>query len=566
MYQIYPHSFKDSNGDGIGDLPGALSKLDYLQNLGVDVVWFSPLYVSPLKDMGYDIADYYEINPLYGSMDDWQKVCDGLHERGMRLMMDLVVNHCSSENDLFKDSVARKNGKDDWFIWRDAKKDKDGTRCPPNNWGSAFSGSAWEWSDERRQYYLHMFEQTQPDFNWENVDVRTEVHKIMKFWMDKGCDGFRMDVINMISKTPGLPDAPSQNPGDFVGPGQLVFNGPHVHEYLHELNKEVYAKYDPVINVGECPAVTPDAGLKYVARAREELKMIFQFEHTDIDLGPGGKFTPKSWKLTDFKEIMNKWQHVMQDGDGWNSLYLENHDQPRSISRYADDSPEFRDVSARGLAVFHVSLAGTPYIYQGQELGMTNRKEWPLRDCRDVETINYYEDTIEKRSRKTGKTRDEIDMSDVIDQFQKKSRDNARTPMHWNAEKYAGFSTSEPWIPMMNDYEEYNAANQVDKSGSHYEWFKAMLKFRKDNQTLIYGMFESVDQENEKIYAFTRTDKDRKLLIVCNFTSTKVKWTLPKDLSSSRLKLLISSYKDTTEASTTLSLEPRESRIYDLTK
>lgn len=278
VYQIWPHSFKDGNGDGIGDLPGTLSKLDYLKTLGVDVVWFSPLYVSPLRDMGYDISDYYNINPVYGTIEDWQSVCDGLHERGMKLMMDLVVNHCSDACEFFTDSVARRNGRDDWFIWQDAKVDGHGKRCEPNNWLALFGGSTWEWREERQQYYLHTFDVSQPDFNWENPSVRAEVHKIMQFWMDKGCDGFRCDVINFISKQPGFPDAPITRPDLVLQPfGDLVINGPRVHEYLKELYEEVWSKYD-CINVGECPAVDPETGLKYVAHSRKEFQMIFQFE------------------------------------------------------------------------------------------------------------------------------------------------------------------------------------------------------------------------------------------------------------------------------------------------
>lgn len=368
----------------------------------------------------------------------------------------------------------------------------------------------------------------------------------------------------MISKTPGLPDAPKKIPGDLQPFGQLVFNGPHVHEYLHEMYNEVYSKYDPVINVGECPLVTPELGLKYVAKSREELQMIFQFEHTDIDLGPGGKFTPKTWTLVEFKNIMNKWQEGMQNGDGWNSLYLENHDQPRSVSRYGDDSAQFRDVSTRGLALFHISLAGTPYIYQGQELGMTNRKSWPLEDCRDLETINYYAVTVAQRAKEQGKRESEVDMSDILEQYQKKSRDNARTPVHWTSEEYAGFSTVEPWIPMMNDYKQYNAAKQVGHAGSHYEWFKELLKFRRDNKTLIYGMFEVVDHDNAEVYAFKRTDKTHKLLVVCNFTSKEVSWSIPSDIDFAKSKLLISSYEDARSETSKLSLKPRESRIYNL--
>ncbi|ORY77337.1 glycoside hydrolase family 13 protein, partial [Protomyces lactucae-debilis] len=544
VYQIWPHSFADSNGDGVGDLQGAISKIDYLHELGIDVVWFSPLYTSPMDDMGYDISNYYEINPQYGTMEDWQMMCDKLKAKGMKLVMDLVVNHCSSESQLFIDSCNRVNGKDDWFIWRDAKM-VDGKRTEPNNWLAAFRGSTWEWNDKRQQYYLHTFATTQPDFNWENKDVRAEVHKIMRFWMDKGAAGFRMDVINMISKHPDLPDAPITIPGSKYQPfNQLVFNGPHVHEYLQELYTEVYSKYETCFNVGETPCVSPADGLKYVAKSRNELQMIFQFEHVDVDMGPGGKFTPTNepWKLSTLKAILNKWQVAMQEGDGWNSLYLSNHDQPRCVSRYGDDSPEWRDVSARMLALFLVCQAGTPYIYQGQELGMKNRSSWPIEDQRDLDSINYYNEVIAERAEKQQIPTEKVDMSDVLAEIQKKSRDNARTPVHWSAEKFAGFSTVEPWIAVMDDYPEYNAAAQVGNDGSHYEWTKEVLRFRKDNDVLIYGMFKSYDDAHEQIYAFTRTNGKREVLVLCNFSSEQVQWAVPAELSKAERKVLLSNY------------------------
>jgi glycosidase len=570
VYQIWPHSFKDSNGDGIGDLQGAISRIDYLHELGVDVVWFSPLYGSPLADMGYDISDYYSINPLYGTMEDWQEMCDKLKAKGMKLVMDLVVNHCSAENQLFIDSCNRANGKDDWFIWRDAKM-VDGKRTEPNNWLAAFRGSVWEWNETRGQYYLHTFDKSQPDFNWENKEVRAEVHKIMRFWMDKGAAGFRMDVINMISKHPDLPDAPITIPDSKYQPfNQLVFNGPHVHEYLREMYTEVYSKYDPCFNVGETPCVTPEDGLKYVSKARNELQMIFQFEHVDVDMGPGGKFTPteEPWKLSTLKRILNKWQKAMQNGDGWNSLYLSNHDQPRCVSRYGDDSPKWRDVSTRMLALFLVCQAGTPYIYQGQELGMKNRSAWPIEDQRDLDSINYYNEVLAERSERQQVPAEKVDMSDVLIEIQRKSRDNARTPVHWSAEQHAGFSSTEPWIVVMDDYRDYNAVAQVGKAGSHYEWTKEVLKFRKDNDILIYGMFASIDDSNEQVYAFLRTNATRKVLVLCNFSGDESTWPWPDSIKEMHGKVLLSSYDNSNGQSVESSaqLQPWEAQVIELSQ
>ena len=526
VYQIWPNSFAASEGKAYGDFRGALSKLDHIKNLGVDVVWFSPVYESPCHDEGYDIADYYNVNPRYGTMADFDAVLKGVKDRGMELVMDLVVNHCSIEAQYFKDSCARRNGKDDWFIWRDGKV-VDGERKPPNNWLAAFGGSAWKWNDERGQYYLAVFSPWQPDFNWEHEPVRKEVHDIMRFWMDKGVRGFRMDVINMISKTPGLPDAPITNPDqELQFFGKLVFNGPRLSEYLDEIHS-VYEEYPGYFNVGEMPATSAKKALTYVKDGKP-LEMVFSFEHCDIDLGPGGKFTPRDWKLPELKSILNRWQVDLLNGGGWNSNYLWNHDQPSAFSRYGDDSPRWRDVSTRMIAMWHLSMSGTVFIYQSQELGVVNRREWTLDTLRDLESINAYNDIKKQRAIQQNATESSIDMADVLVEIQKKSRDNARRPVSWTDEApYAGW-TVKPWIDNDEDFAKgYNAKQQVGKPGSHYEWYKSLLALRKKEETLCFGSYEDILPDDEHVWAHVRQDADGKWLILLNFASEASRFTLP---------------------------------------
>ncbi|KAJ6530664.1 glycoside hydrolase family 13 protein, partial [Mycena capillaripes] len=519
IYQIYPISFLDSNGDGIGDLNGIASKLDYLKDLGVDVLWLSPIYRSPLADMGYDISDYRNIDPRYGTLDDWDKLLAGVHRRGMKLMMDLVVNHTSDEHEWFLESKSSKTSpKRDWYIWRPPRYDADGTRQPPNNWKAQFQGSVWEHDSTTDEYYLHLFLSKQPDLNWENPEVRQAVWDLMTFWIDRGCDGFRMDVINLISKVDGLPDAPVTVPEDEYQDGRTLF-----------ANGCVIFKHD-LITVGETPFTHSAAELaKYVLPANKELNMVFQFDLVALDSPRTARSTPfthRPWKLSEFKEIVTRWQRFERDAGFWNAVYIENHDQARSISRWGNDSEEWRAVSAKMLAMLEVTLGGTQYVFQGEELGLKNfPREWGIEEYKDVASRNWYHEILAKRQRESGKK--DVDMTDILDGLSKKARDHGRVPMQWNSFAHAGFTTGTPWMRVNDDYKTWNAAAQVDDDQSVCVFWKRALKLRKDHKVLIYGDFTLLSPENEEVFAYTRSYKDWRALILLNFTTRKVLFALP---------------------------------------
>jgi oligo-1,6-glucosidase len=432
VYQIYPRSFMDSNGDGIGDLQGILSKLDYLKELGIDVIWLSPVYQSPNDDNGYDISDYRAIQKEFGTMEDFDRLLQEAHARGIKIMLDLVVNHTSDEHPWFVESRSSKdNDKRDFYFWRPGKDGKE-----PNNWLSCFSGSAWEYDATTDEYYLHIFSKKQPDLNWDNPRVRKEVYDMMKWWLDKGIDGFRMDVINFISKVDGLPSVEGDG---YQWGGAYFMNGPRIHEYLQEMNREVLSHYD-LITVGETPGVTPEQAILYTAEDRKELQMVFQFEHMELDSGPNVKWDLKPWRLHDLKVTMSKWQTAL-DGKGWNSLYLNNHDQPRMVSRFGDDG-KYRVESAKMLATFLHMMQGTPYIYQGEEIGMTNVRFSSIDEYRDIETLNMYREYRERG----------VPVESIMESIYAKGRDNARTPMQWNDSENAGFTTGKPWIAVNPNY------------------------------------------------------------------------------------------------------------------
>lgn len=435
VYQIYPRSFQDSNGDGIGDLRGILSRLDYLQKLGVDVVWLSPVYKSPNDDNGYDISDYEDIMDEFGTMRDWEELLAGLHERGMKLMMDLVINHSSDEHAWFAESRSSKdNPYRDYYIWRPGGPDG----ALPNNWSSIFSGPAWELDETTGEYYLHLFSRKQPDLNWDNPKLREALYKMIAFWLDKGVDGLRMDVINLISKVEGLPSVQHEDlaPGELTGGGEYYMNGPRVHEYLQEMNREVLSRYD-VMTVGETPGATVEDAILYTGEDRHELQMVFQFEHMDVDSGQGGKWNVVPWTLKGLRDILHKWQVGLAD-KGWNSLYLNNHDQPRMVSRFGNDG-KYRVQSAKMLATLLHTLKGTPYIYQGEEIGMTNVKFSGLEDYKDIEILNMYREKV---------TEGGEDHDTILQAIHAKGRDNARTPMQWDASANAGFTTGTPWLKL----------------------------------------------------------------------------------------------------------------------
>lgn len=515
VYQIYPRSFYDSNGDGIGDLNGILQKLDYLQGLGVDVLWLNPIYDSPNVDNGYDIRDYRSILADFGTMEDFQRLLAEVHRREMRLVMDLVVNHTSDQHPWFIASRAGREGPmRDYYIWKDPAPGGG----PPNNWGSCFGGSAWSYDPASGQYYLHLFTPEQPDLNWENPAVRDGVFDMMDFWFGKGIDGFRMDVISMISKG-GYADGPLRPDGlygDYTG---QCANGPRIHQYLQEMNRRVLSRYD-CMTVGENAAVTPELACQYAGFDRGELNMVFHFELVDVDGGETRRWDrDHSWKLTDLKRVLTRWQTKL-DGRAWNALFWGNHDQPRPVSRYGDDStPESRVRSAKMLALCLYLMQGTPYIYQGEELGMTNTHFDSIEAINDVQTRNAYWEHTQQLGQSPG------EMMEIINYI---SREHARTPMQWNAGPNAGFTTGTPWIPLNPNYTSINAEFQVNDPDSVYHFYRRLLGVRRASQTLVYGHYQLLLPDSEQVYAYLRTLNGEQVLVMCNFTGQMVPCPLPE--------------------------------------
>lgn len=525
VYQIYPRSFCDSNGDGIGDIGGIISRLDYLKELGIDVIWLSPIYDSPNDDNGYDIRNYREIMKEFGTMADFDRLLEELHKREIRLVMDLVVNHTSDEHSWFAESRKSKdNPYRDYYIWRDGKDGKE-----PNNWGSCFSGPAWKYDEETDQYFLHLFSEKQPDLNWDNEKVRTEVYDMMGWWLDKGIDGFRMDVISLISKPEGLPDGPAMING--YASFNVAANGPRVHDYLQEMNRKVLSGYD-IMTVGECSGVTLEEAVKYASSDGKELNMVFQFEHTDVDADPDNKWTDKKMYLPDLKAILTKWQNGLETV-AWNSLYLENHDQPRSVSRFGNDCEEYRERSAKMLATCIHMMQGTPYVYQGEELGMTNVPFETIRDFRDLDSINAYHELTKKGI---------FTEEEMLKYLRYKSRDNARTPMQWDESAYAGFSETEPWIMVNPNYRKINAKEQMEREDSVFCYYKKLIALRHQHEIIPYGSYELLLPDDPDIFAYVRTLGERKLLVVCSFSSQAVSYSVPEEFVSG--EVLISNYEE----------------------
>lgn len=524
VYQIYPRSFKDSNNDGIGDLNGIIEKLDYLKELGIDVIWLSPVYQSPNDDNGYDISDYQQIMKEFGTMSDFDNMLEQAHKRGMKIMMDLVVNHTSDEHRWFIESKSSKNNPyRDYYIWRDGKNGKE-----PNNWGSCFGGSAWQYDKITDMYYLHLFSKKQPDLNWDNPKVRDEIFNMMTWWCEKGIDGFRMDVISMISKDKDLPDGEGNGLyGDF---SPYVINGPHVHDYLQQMNKEVLSKYD-LITVGETSGVTVDEAKKYASEDGTELNMVFQFEHMDLDGGESFKWNKRKIDLIELKKVLSKWQKELE-GKAWNSLYWNNHDQPRIVSRLGNDSDMYREISAKMLATCLHMMQGTPYIYQGEELGMTNMSFESINDFRDIESINAYNELTSNKI---------INKDDMMEFLRYKSRDNARTPMQWDNTPNAGFTEGKPWICVNPNYTKINAQEQIKRKDSVFNYYKQLIKLRKQNSIIVYGTYDLLLANDPNLYVYTRTYENDKLLIVCNFTDKEVNFNLPDEFKKSIV--LISNYE-----------------------
>ncbi|WP_018393471.1 alpha-glucosidase [Bacillus sp. 37MA] len=547
VYQIYPRSFYDSNGDGIGDLKGIIEKLDYLKDLGIDVIWLSPVYHSPNDDNGYDISHYQKIMDEFGSMEDWDELLHEIHHRGMKLVMDLVVNHTSDEHEWFEEARKSKdNPYRDYYIWRSGKNGKE-----PNNWRSSFGGSAWQYDENTDEYYLHLFSKKQPDLNWENPKLREEIYRMMRWWLDKGIDGFRMDVINLISKVPGLPDGPQKAGKTYASGSKFYRNGPRIHEFLQEMNKEVLSQYD-IMTVGEMPGVDVEEAKKYTDYRRNELQMVFTFEHMGLDAGKDGKWDLKPLALPDLKENLSKWQTGLH-GTGWNSLYWNNHDQPRIVSRFGNDQ-KYRVESAKMLATCLHMLQGTPYIYQGEEIGMTNIHFDAIEDYRDIETRNiYHEKVIEGNE----------DHHSVMESIYAKSRDNTRTPFQWNDQLAAGFTTGEPWIKVNPNYEEVNAEKAVNDENSIYHYYRKLIQLRKQHPIIVYGDYQLILPDHDQIFAYIRTYEKEKLLVITNFSGKPVAFQLPENEEFTPKELLIINYEKELEYNLrNLTLKPYEARVY----
>ena len=509
VYQVYPRSFADSDGDGVGDLRGVLEHLDHIAGLGVDVVWLSPVYRSPQADNGYDISDYQSVDPLFGTLDDLDALIEAVHARGMRLIMDLVVNHTSDEHPWFVESRGDRTGaKADWYFWRDARPGSvpGEPGAEPNNWGAAFAGSAWEWCPDRGQYYLHLFSAKQPDLNWENPAVREAVFTMMNWWLDRGVDGFRMDVINFISKDPALPDGVLTATG--YGDGMPYFSyGPRVHAYLAEMRRRVF---DPrpgtYLTVGEMPGVTPQQAREFTDSKRGQLDMVFQFEHVTLD-HDGSKWTQRTVSVHDLRETLGRWQDALAE-EGWNSLYWNNHDQPRVVSRFGDATRYWFE-SATALAIVLHLHRGTPYVYQGEELGMTNAVFDAVTDFRDIESLDYYEQSV---------VQNHGDPDEALAVLRRKSRDNARTPMQWTSGPRSGFTAGEPWIGVNPNHTWLNAADQRADPGSVYHLYRRLIELRHAEPVVALGDFALLDVGNEQVYAFRRRLGDREIRVVANLS------------------------------------------------
>ncbi|MFG1732828.1 alpha,alpha-phosphotrehalase [Paenibacillus sp. 843] len=550
VYQVYPKSFNDTTGQGTGDIRGLMEKLDYIKGLGIDIVWLQPVYVSPQNDNGYDVADYCSIDPVYGTMDDFDELVAELKKRGMHLMIDMVVNHSSTEHRWFKDAISSRNSPyRDYYIWRDPAEDGG----PPNNWQSKFGGPAWQYDEGTGQYYLTLFDKTQADLNWENEKVRAEVVDILTFWADKGVSGFRMDVINLISKDPAYPnDDGSVAPGD----GRRFYtDGPRVHEYIKELNKKVFKPYN-LVTVGEMSSTTLEHCVRYSNPKENEFSMTFNFHHLKVDYPNGQKWELKPYDFEELKSVLSDWQIGMQKGGGWNALFWNNHDQPRALTRFTNDG-EYRTESAKMLATTLHGLQGTPYVYQGEEIGMPDPKWNDISEFRDVESLNMY--TILQEQ---GKTPEEA--AHIV---KVRSRDNSRLPMPWNDGDQAGFTTGTPWIKIDERYPIINAQSEVENPQSIYHHYRKLIEMRKNIPVITDGEYVRLDEGHPEIYAYARTNKEQTLVVISNFSDRDVSFELPEkmkdNLTESRLvQLVIGNTTEEPKLMPTVALRPYASYMW----
>lgn len=558
VYQIYPSSFKDSNGDGIGDLPGIISRLDYIKSLGVDIIWLCPMYESPHVDNGYDVANYEGIHAPYGTLADMDALIQGCHEHGMRIIIDLVINHTSDQHQWFKESrSSRDHPKREWYIWKPARYTACGHREPPNNWRSYFGGSAWQWDETTQEYYLHLFAPEQPDLNWESEECRAAVYKsAMEFWLNKGVDGFRIDTVNMYSKTPGLPDAPViDSTSEWQSAVVHHCNGPRMHEYLQEMNNKVLSRYD-CMTVGELPS-TPDQAkvLQYVSAREKQLNMVFQFDVVDIGQGRDQKYDtdPLAWTLPDFKKALLQSQRLISGTDGWTTAFLENHDQARSISRFGSNDDKYRSTSRKMLAIMLSALSGTLFIYQGQEIGMINMPgDWGIEEYKDVESSSYYRSVAERANG------DQTVLSRALTAIQHLARDHARLPMQWDDSPNAGFTTGTPWMRTHDACKHINARSALADKSSLLHFWKRLLSLRKGHaEFMIHGNFEVYDMENLKTFTFTKVSASRTALIALNFSAEPQPWSKPLAIEG-RLDMLVSNIQSPEESV----LAPWEGRLY----
>ena len=540
-YQIYPRSFKDSNNDGIGDIRGIISKLDYLKELGIDVIWICPMYKSPNDDNGYDISDYQDIMDDFGNMEDFDLMLDEVHKRGMKLIIDLVINHTSDEHPWFIESKLSKDSKKrDWYIWRDGKNGAE-----PNNWESIFKGSAWQYDENTEQYFLHLFSKRQPDLNWDNEEVRQEIYKMINWWLDKGIDGFRVDAISHIKKEPGLIDMDNPHNLNYVSSFDKHMNVDGIHEYLEELNKNTFSKYD-IMTVGEANGVDASESEMWVGEENGKLNMIFQFEHLNL----WGEVGENKFNVKEYKKVLTKWQNALE-GKGWNALFVENHDIPRVVSSWGNDN-EYLEESAKAFALMYFMQKGTPFIYQGQEIGMTNVRFDSIEKYNDVKSINIYEEKINEG----------VSVNEALKAVASISRDNARTPMQWDSTNYAGFSENTPWIDVNENYKSINVESQLANENSVLNFYKKLIKIRKENPSLIYGRYDMILEEDEKIYAYTRTLDNDKYVVIVNLSDEEALYKYD-DLDLIYENLMLANYKVREHGILKeLVLKPYEARLY----